>query len=48
MKLLRYGSAGNERPGLLDADGVDPVSLIGFDKVLLTKPALKKLEGMLV
>jgi large subunit ribosomal protein L4 len=33
---------------VLDAAGVDPVSLIGFDKVLMTLPALKKLEGMLV
>lgn len=30
-----------------DADAVDPVSLIGFDKVLVTVPALKKLEGLL-
>lgn len=33
---------------VLDASGVDPVSLIGFDKVLVTVPALKKLEGLLV
>ena len=32
---------------VLDAEGVDPVSLIGFDKVLVTIPALKKLEGLL-
>jgi large subunit ribosomal protein L4 len=32
---------------VLDASGVDPVSLIGFDKVLMTVPALKKIEGML-
>jgi large subunit ribosomal protein L4 len=32
---------------VLDAAGVDPVSLIGFDKVLMTVPALKKVEGML-
>jgi large subunit ribosomal protein L4 len=30
-----------------DAAAIDPVSLIGFDKVLMTVPALKKLEGML-
>ena len=30
-----------------DAEGVDPVSLIRFDKVVVTVPALKKLEGML-
>jgi len=32
---------------VLDAARVDPVSLIGFDKVLMTLPALKKVEGML-
>jgi large subunit ribosomal protein L4 len=32
---------------VMDADGVDPVSLIGFEKVLVTVPALKKLEGLL-
>jgi 50S ribosomal protein L4, bacterial/organelle len=32
---------------VLDAEGVDPVSLIGFEKVLVTVPALKKLEGLL-
>ena len=32
---------------VLDADGVDPVSLIGYDKVLVTVPALKMLEGLL-
>ena len=32
---------------VVDAAGVDPVSLIGFDKVLMTVPALKKVEGML-
>ena len=30
-----------------DPAGIDPVSLIGFEKVLVTVPALKKLEGML-
>ncbi|AFU99018.1 50S ribosomal protein L4 [Simiduia agarivorans] len=30
-----------------DAQGVDPVSLIRFDKVVVTVPALKKLEEML-
>ena len=30
-----------------DADGVDPVSLIAFEKVLVTVPALKKLEEAL-
>jgi large subunit ribosomal protein L4 len=30
-----------------DVLGIDPVSLIGFEKVLLTVPALKKVEEML-
>lgn len=30
-----------------DAAGVDPVSLVRFDKVMLTVPALKKIEEML-
>jgi len=32
---------------VLEAAGIDPVSLIGFDNVLVTVPALKKVEGML-
>lgn len=32
---------------VLDAAGLDPVSLIGFEKVLMTVPALKKVEEML-
>ena len=32
---------------VLDVSGLDPVSLIGFDKVLITVPALKKVEEML-
>ena len=32
---------------VLDVSGLDPVSLIGFDKVLITVPALKKAEEML-
>lgn len=33
--------------GVSDAQGVDPVSLIGFDKVVITVPALKKFEEIL-
>jgi large subunit ribosomal protein L4 len=33
--------------GISDVQGVDPVSLIGFDKVVLTVPALKKFEEIL-
>jgi large subunit ribosomal protein L4 len=32
---------------VMDAAGLDPVSLIGFEKVLMTVPALKKVEEML-
>ncbi len=30
-----------------DVDGVDPVSLIGYEKVMVTVDAVKKLEEML-
>ena len=33
--------------GVAQADGVDPVSLISFEKVLVTVSALKKVEEML-
>lgn len=32
---------------VLDTAAIDPVSLVGFDKVLVTVPALKKIEEML-
>jgi len=32
---------------VLDVAGIDPVSLIGFEKVLVTVPALKKIEEVL-
>jgi ribosomal protein L4 len=32
---------------ICDVSGADPVSLIGFDKVLFTKAALKQLEERL-
>ncbi|MDF1624534.1 MAG: 50S ribosomal protein L4 [Pseudohongiella nitratireducens] len=32
---------------VLDVAGLDPISLIGFEKVLITVPALKKVEEML-
>jgi large subunit ribosomal protein L4 len=32
---------------VLDVSGLDPVSLIGFEKVLITVPALKKVEEVL-
>lgn len=33
--------------GVTDVQGVDPVSLIGFDKVIVTVSALKKFEEIL-
>lgn len=30
-----------------DVNALDPVSLIGFDKVIMTVPAVKKVEEML-
>jgi large subunit ribosomal protein L4 len=33
--------------GLVESHQVDPLSLIGFDKVLMTVPALKKVEELL-
>jgi large subunit ribosomal protein L4 len=35
------------RVDVRDIAGVDPVSLVGFDKVLITEPALKQFEEML-
>lgn len=43
-----YLSARNlHKVDVRDALGIDPVSLIGFEKVLVTVPALKKVEEML-
>ena len=43
-----YLSARNLRKvDVVDTQGVNPVSLIGFDKVLVTVPALKKIEESL-
>jgi len=43
-----YLSARNlHRVDVRDVAGIDPVSLIAFDKVLITVPALKKVEEML-
>ena len=41
--------AARNLPGVAvcDADGADPVSLVGFDKVLMTKAALEKIEERL-
>jgi large subunit ribosomal protein L4 len=34
--------------GVCDASSIDPVSLIGFDNVVITKDALKKIEESIV
>jgi len=41
--------AARNLPGVAvcDAEGADPVSLVGFDKVLMTKGALGKIEERL-
>ena len=44
---LFLGSRNLPKVEVRDADGVDPVSLIAFEKVLVTVPALKKLEEAL-
>jgi large subunit ribosomal protein L4 len=46
-KNLYLASRNLYKVDVRDAAAVDPVSLIGFDKVLMTVPALKKVEGML-
>jgi large subunit ribosomal protein L4 len=46
-KNLYLASRNLYKVDVRDAAAVDPVSLIGFDKVLMTLPALKKVEGML-
>ena len=46
-KNLYLASRNLHKVDVRDAAAIDPVSLVGFDKVLVTVPALKKLEGML-
>ena len=33
--------------GVCDTQSIDPLSLIGYDNVVMTKAALKKVEAML-
>ena len=35
------------RVDVRDVSGIDPVSLVGFEKVLVTQAALKRIEEML-
>lgn len=44
---LYLSSRNLHKVGVLDAVGVDPVSLIRFENVLVTVPALKRIEEML-
>lgn len=44
---LYLASRNLHKVGVSDVQGVDPVSLIGFDKVVVTVPALKKFEEIL-
>ena len=46
-EILFLAARNLHKVDVLDAAGLDPVSLIGFDKVLMTVPALKKVEEML-
>jgi large subunit ribosomal protein L4 len=46
-KNLYLAARNLHKVDVLDASGLDPVSLVGFDKVLITVPALKKVEEML-
>jgi large subunit ribosomal protein L4 len=44
---LYLASRNLHKVSVADVAGVDPVSLIAFDKVMVTVPALKKFEEML-
>ena len=46
-KNLYLAARNLHKVDVLDVSGLDPVSLIGFEKVLITVPALKKAEEML-
>ena len=44
---LYLASRNLHKVDVLDVAGIDPVSLIGFDNVIITVAALKKVEEML-
>jgi len=46
-KNLYLAARNLHKVDVLDVAGIDPVSLIGFEKVLITVSALKKVEEML-
>jgi len=47
QEALYLASRNLHKVDVRDVQGVDPVSLVGFEKVLVTVPALKKLEEAL-
>jgi large subunit ribosomal protein L4 len=44
---LYLASRNLHKVNVVDVEGVDPVSLVGADKVIITVPALKKFEELL-
>ena len=46
-KNLYLAARNLHKVDVLDVTGIDPVSLIGFDNVIITVSALKKVEEML-
>jgi len=48
QEALYLASRNLHRVDVRDVQGIDPVSLVGYEKVLVTVPALKKLEEALV
>ena len=46
MRICSYAARNVKGIDVRDVDGMDPVSLISYEKVLITVPALKKLEGV--
>lgn len=46
-KNLYLAARNLHKVDVVDVSGLDPVSLIGYEKVLITVPALKKVEEML-
>ena len=46
-KNLYLSSRNLHKVDVVDVEGVDPVSLVGADKVVITVPALKQIEEML-
>ena len=47
MKTLYFAARNFHKVDVVDVQGINPVSLVGFDKVIVTVAALKKVEEML-